>query len=202
MGVAGWRDNVQAGRVLVIFPFHDLARIPAAWAFDLKIKGRDKMSCQKESNINMWSLFDEAIEFPQNIAEKGVPENTLYEYVSSSLLNGYINHVNPIMAVMVARYGDENEIASYDANVKEFSAEPHCDLSLLRDDVLIAAESDNFYWFFWYDKDCSDCLIGRFSKAKCSKFDFIKSFEAMISDNECFKEEKTWKLNLTGWIKG
>jgi len=150
----------------------------------------------------MWDLFDESYDYPQNIAEDGIPEDTLYNYVSSTLLNGYINYVEPILAVMVERYGTEDEVSNYQTDIDIFNKIYHSNFSNLRDDVLIIAKTDSFYWFFWYDKDCSDCSIGRFTKNKCSEIDLIKYFKNMIKSHEYFTSGKMHTLKLQGWISG
>jgi len=126
----------------------------------------------------MWNLFDETVDYPIDCVEEGVPRNTLFCYISDSYLNGFINYVNNDKAVMIKRYREEG---AYSELISSFGEQYHSKLSILPDDVLIAGSSKNSYWFFWYDKDNSDCCIGQFDQMKCSKGQVIS-------------------LNLKGWI--
>lgn len=48
------------------------------------------------------------------------------------------------------------------------------DFDILRDDILILGETEDHYYFFWYDCDVSDCAIGRQRKDDITKKDAIK----------------------------
>lgn len=144
-------------------------------------------------------LFNENIDYPQNIAECGVPENTLYNYVPNSFLNGFINHVTPIRAIMVERYGDDEDREQNPLSIQQFNKQPHADLSELSDDVLILAETTNSYWLFWYDKDVSDCSIGRVNKTKNKRETVVRLFNEFIVSNELF-DGHHYEIVLNGWV--
>lgn len=148
--------------------------------------------------LNIWDLFETNEDYPQDVAERGVPENTLYSYISSTFLDGVINYVKPIKAVMIERY-DNNDNTEV---VAEFNKEHHSKLAALPDDVLIAAQTKNDYWFFWYDKDCSDCFIGRFNKGVCSEEEFIGHLNTLAGRMDGVLFGRSYELALSGWITG
>lgn len=146
-----------------------------------------------------WDLFEFEFDYPQSVAENGVPENTLYSYISNTYLAGFINYVDPIKAVMINRYrtdGYNHEEESTKINVRV-----HTDINTLQDDVLVAAQTENDYWFFWFDRDSSDCVIGRFNKSRCTKDKYISLFDKLTKKHGYFGGG-TWEINMTGWISG
>jgi len=80
------------------------------------------------------------------------------------------------------RYVDWRKInlVEWDAKAKEF----HPDYAGIDDDIMLLAESDNDYWFFWSDRDVSDCCIGRFNKSKITKEEIKKSLIEWITQHE------------------
>lgn len=48
--------------------------------------------------------FTESIEYPRNVAANPIPMNTLWSYISSTFLNGFINYVTIIDAQLLDRY--------------------------------------------------------------------------------------------------
>lgn len=131
---------------------------------------------------DFFDYFEYSEDYPKNIAERGVSENSYYCYISTTFLNGMINYVKPFWGCILERYEDwtEEKVDKYQEKLK---SQQHTDFSIIPDDVLILAESDNDYWFFWSDKDVSDSAIGRFSKDGIAKEDVISSLEQWISNN-------------------
>lgn len=123
--------------------------------------------------MSFFKLFKYNEEYPENIAERGAPQDTLYEYVSTTFLNGFINYVKIFFVCVIERYviWDENPdcFEAWNGVAKDF----HPDYSHIGDDVLILAESPNSFWFFWSDQDSSDCMIGRFAKEEVEYVRFI-----------------------------
>ena len=70
----------------------------------------------------------------------------------------------------------------------------------LNDDCLILAKIKDGYIYFWYDKDCSDCSIGKF-ETDDSESEVIVEFEKMIDESNHPKIEIPINL-FTGWISG
>jgi hypothetical protein len=48
--------------------------------------------------------FHEEVEYPNDIAENPLPLGRLLSYVSNTFLNGFINYVHPVEAVVLNRY--------------------------------------------------------------------------------------------------
>lgn len=142
---------------------------------------------------NFFDVFDETFQYPdREQLLNGVPMNTLFEYVSSTYLEGFINYVNIKSVILIQRYWDKDKDDTWDKFVKDSIKEAeksHTKYGDIGDDVLILAESDSSWWFFWNDKDCSDCEIGRIDKNKISLEDakkllikFIESYKKDQSD--------------------
>ncbi len=152
---------------------------------------------------SIYNFFDRHEEYPEGVAERGVPEDTLYAYISSTFLNGYINYVKCFYAVMIERYCDWGKDAKLsggeididdgekpidiEAVIATLKDDVHTDLSRCPDDVLVLGETDTCYWFFWFDHDVSDCQIGRFKKddirqdeVKASLVEFLKNARPVI----------------------
>lgn len=69
-------------------------------------------------NKKIFDYFDNHNEYPNNIADDPIPYGTLYSYVSSTFLNGFINYVKPIGCYVVNRYTEENtDISDRNVNV-------------------------------------------------------------------------------------
>lgn len=142
--------------------------------------------------------FTDTVDYPKEIALNILPMDTLWCYISSTFLDGFINYVKVHKAVLLNRYEDwdakldlsEHEIVSINSNatgggfkwenakgttknelfheLTKLDAVYHPKMKDLQDDVLILAkvgaiEDQNVWMLFWFDLDCSDCCIGRFS---------------------------------------
>jgi len=120
--------------------------------------------------MSFYNLFQHIEEYPDNIAEQGIPNNTLFEFVSSSFLNGFINYTEPFWGCVIERYKVWKDI---DMDMwKKYLFDPlppHAHLDYFDDDVLILSETANCFWFFWFDCDVSDCQIGRIDKSLITK---------------------------------
>lgn len=158
--------------------------------------------------MNFFDLFDDNEEYPENIAERGVPENILYEYVSSQFLSGLVNYVKPFWVCVLERYTcwKTVDLSQWDKKAAQF----HPDYAGIDDDILMLAETENNYWFFWSDRDVSDCCVGRIGKTKTTKEEMKRLLIEWITDHEHHKRpEKTESLvgNYhelvlpNGWIK-
>lgn len=129
---------------------------------------------------DFYDLFDDCIWYPENeLLLNGVLKNTCYQYVSYTYLNGLINYVEKYEAIMIERYEHWwDERKKY-----ETKYEFHTKFSNFPDDIIVFAESDNDYWFFWGDCDCSDCKIGRIDKSRVKDLkEFKELFIKYIED--------------------
>lgn len=158
-----------------------------------KSNGGVKMTNPKQKSF--YDLFEENVEYPQNIAETGVPNNTLFEFVSNTYLNGIVNYTNVFYAVMVDRYektSSERKQEIYEA----LQDMVHTNYSYADDDVVLLAETENCFWIFYYDGDVSDCEIGRVDKSLVSKEEFKQLYLASL-------HETYFELPLPrGWVRG
>ncbi len=153
------------------------------------------MSSQVESDrYDLWKLFA-VEEYPDDVAENALPQDTFYEYISSTFLNGLINYVK-IFATYLILNKDQGEKVSEEA-IEELRKSPHTHLGNFDVMVTVLAETEDSFWVFCYDPDVSDCGIGRCSKAKMSCDDFEALFLTSIYPSE--QEIKlSWKP--TGWV--
>lgn len=144
--------------------------------------------------------FNDHIEYPDPTSNENLlPIGVCYNYISSTFLNGWINYVNIIGAELISRYRAYSSNLEEMEKVKKYTFEemPHFDFSTcLSDDVLILARgkntdnsSNNQYWFFHYDKDTSDCSIGRF-ETNDSEQEVIELFKI-----------HAYKASAHGWSK-
>lgn len=105
----------------------------------------------------------------------GIPQNTIYEYVASSFLDGLVNYGSNHVGYLVARYGlrDEHDKQLavtedvYQAFANKSTVNPN--FKAVGDDWLIMYQTESSYFFLWYDQDCSDCIIERWGKESCSE---------------------------------
>lgn len=128
-------------------------------------------------------LSMDTYEYPSSQIEEfgGIPQNTLYDYVSESFLNGLVNYGSNHVGFLLARYGIKKSTgivgdgdpynpehylpvteAAYQEYADTASRQPH--FQATGDDWLIYYETETSYFHIWYDRDCSDCCIARFSK--------------------------------------
>jgi hypothetical protein len=158
-----------------------------------------------KKDIDFMELFDFCEEYPDNLSETGVPQDTLFEYVSNTFLNGLINYVEPFFVCVVERYKDWDEenidFKKWDKIASEFHTN-YIDI-MQDDDIILLAESKNSWWYFYSDGDVSDCEIGRISKEKITKKEFQLKLIKHIKYN-CFNDKENgryYELPLPkGWI--
>jgi hypothetical protein len=155
------------------------------------------------------ALFEDGADYPSNEAMvNGVPQNHLYQYVSSTYLNGFINYTPIFYAVMVKRYSADDVFVerypegSWDKCVKsvdKLTNQFHTNYGVLKDDVMLLGETEGSIWFYWFDKDSSDCCIGRLDKSQHTKERVKELFISYLQNK--------WEAYIelpkpTGWIKG
>jgi hypothetical protein len=163
-------------------------------------------------NINaIDALFDHSEEYPQNVAERGLEQNHIYHYISSSFLDGLVNYAGIKWGCMIERYGSSDPAKHTEFIVREkfnyteesmreviskVDSSIHLKLRDLPDNSVLLGETVNSYWFFYFDWDCSDCSIGRLEKSRFASFE---EFKYAIINNV---EGKYWELSnsFNGWI--
>ena len=126
------------------------------------------------------ALFESSVEYPshEELCELGVPQGTLFDYVASTYLDGFVNYLEPFTCYIILDY-DEQVDDDYLTELTREASSPrgyNTTLSNLEHDVIILGETANSFWFLWYDPDTSDCSIGRLNK-RMSRKDFEKLFD-------------------------
>ena len=127
----------------------------------------------------------------------GIPQNTRYNYVSESFLNGLVNYGDNHVGFLLARYGiavahaptdaskphgPEHYLPLTEAAYQEYAntASRHPHFQATGDDWLIYYETRTSYFHLWYDRDCSTCTIERFSKDDLRTACGIDTLESFI----------------------
>lgn len=136
----------------------------------------------------MFKYFFNHIEYPNIASEDEIlPDGVLYCYVPSVFLAGFVNYIKAKQIYLITRYRmhEENIKSAKEFNTK---AELYVDLNDVDDDVLILGRRGKYNWFFWVDKDSSDCKIGRFTTAT----DWWK----VVEDFENYANELSLKFSV------
>ena len=144
---------------------------------------------------DLWELFA-VEEYPDNVAKNALPQDTFYEYISSTFLNGLINYVK-IFATYLILDRDRSEKVSEEV-IEQSSKRVHTHLGSFGIMVTVLAETENSFWIFCYDPDVSDCGVGRCSKAEMSRDDFELLFLNSIHPSEQEVKKLPWKPK--GWV--
>jgi hypothetical protein len=105
---------------------------------------------------------DLVLDYPE-VGQLPFINGCLWSYVSSDLLDGFVNYGDIVCAVAMSRYNTPEENREALANYG-LDDPPHAVLAdLTGDDIaLLKYAGDENYWVFYYDGDVSDCIIGRF----------------------------------------
>lgn len=178
------------------------------------------------------NYFHSYIDYPKDIAINPLPINVLYNFVSVSFLNGFINYVKPIKAFVLCHYYKWNEPIDHTISIQNppnscywikkrcktkselyntliipgITFHVNCDIDF-QDDVVILAKTGSIdgkscYFIFYYDRDCSDCSIGRFVTLNHEN-EVIKDFNLHINSLDYIDKPQEIPLHyFQGWIKG
>ena len=79
------------------------------------------MECDNAEDF--WKLFSDSEDYPDNLAERGVPQDTLYAYVSNTFLDGLINYTKVFAIYVLAP--DYGVLSEYEDDIKEALNETH-----------------------------------------------------------------------------
>lgn len=161
--------------------------------------------------MDIHDYFDNIIDYPEDIAENTLPYGTLYQYVSYTFLNGFLNYVKPVSIFVLDRYLNEESVQWSDDDKEDFKTKKniikqilnneydsyHTKLDVFRDDIILLTEiSDNKYMYFRFDMDVSDCSIGRFETT--DDIEIINN--AIIKSLENITYTKLSTSFLKGWL--
>ena len=116
--------------------------------------------------------------------------NILYTYIPSYILDPLPKNMTFVKSYLLDRYRDEEGIDEDLINRYNDPKDKYqytLAYDLLPDDVvlLMYEEKSEFYWYFWFDKDCSDCACGRF-KTKDSLEKVIEIFDKKIQELQVY----------------
>lgn len=160
-------------------------------------------------DLDFWfRYFPEWIEFANPTTASLVP-GTCFSYVASTFLNGWINYVKIDRAYLVTRYAKhaENQKA-----LAAFHASPPFHVSFAAafpDDVHVLARDEvGRWWWFWYDKDCSDCCVGILDPRGDDEETVRHCFEAYVNEasgRDPDEDEPALAIDaskIRGWVSG
>lgn len=162
--------------------------------------------------MNFKKYFPSEFHFPNVAIGEILPLGHLWSYVSHTFLNGMINYVKIEKAFLTTYYMTHAE--NVEAVAKFIASKPyHTDFGFaLNDNVLILARSEPrdvyirpSWWFFRYDRDCSDCEIGRFETYDVDEVVMARfvAFAEECSQSKSYTSIIELPCELfTGWIKG
>jgi hypothetical protein len=148
--------------------------------------------------------YEEIYPFTQGPKEI-LPLGTLYNYVSSTFLNGIVNYSEPLKAFLMERYTKWDKVLdnglTKEQNFASCLKNNDVNLGSLKDDVVILSRAKNgIYTYFWFDCDVSDCFVGRF-ETEDPQDAVISLFDKLVNDYE--QDEKgTAKEIPVRWLKG
>ena len=57
----------------------------------------------------IWDYFHSTVDYPKNKVHFPIPYGTMWAYISSTYLNGFINYVRPISVFVLDRYTPKDE---------------------------------------------------------------------------------------------
>lgn len=168
------------------------------------------------------NLFSDGREYPQFFDEEEIlPMGMLYSYVGHSFLDGLVNHTvnqrwshDQQRAVLVNRYFDEADQRDLGMTKRQnldviMAKERHrTELHQLRDDVAILSCRNGIFWFYYYDCDVSDCMIGRFRSAMPFDEVYALMLTFIVEMNHVrnyspMDQEPYWELSsevIKGWV--
>jgi hypothetical protein len=158
----------------------------------VKSRGRlpiDSLPFEKmfASQKTIWDYFNLADASTKFLLHDPFPYGSWSVY-SSSFLNGTIGYVEPLAVYQLDRYtpdtskikifaslaegGQTEELVFSKAKLRELILEEaiyftNTNLSMFDDDIIILArvpnpEDETTYAFFWFDRDVSECIFGKF----------------------------------------
>jgi len=108
--------------------------------------------------MNLRDFVNNTEDGPTEKLLDGLEHGVFYQYVASSYLNGIVNYTTPIAGILLERYGvlDREKVRAVTERLD------HPSLEMLGDDVILLCSAGGDYYVFWFDRDVSDCCVGRF----------------------------------------
>ena len=149
---------------------------------------------------SFFELFDVQMQ-PKDVVEKGITQDTMVSYISTTFLNGYVNYLNIYKVIMIERY-EKLEQIQLETVKADLMVDYHTNYSKAPDDIILFGETNSSYWFLWSDKDVSDSSIARVSKTKVGKREnFFNLFIEYLNKDTTYISGNFIELHQpTGWI--
>lgn len=175
----------------------------------------------------IYDYFDNKISYPQDICDNILPYNIVWSEVPTTLLDGFINHVTPLVCFVLDSYvGIDEQIEENRAHVslkndrfnyyyfKGTKRElikginsgviqiTHTKFHLFGDDIVILSKiADKKYMFFWYHMS-GRCDIGRILTDR-SEAELIKSLKTWLHNMKSDDNIKGFhELKIENFIEG
>jgi len=109
--------------------------------------------------------FTECVDYPaeDQLCDDGVLDGVLYDYVSNTYLDGFINYLGKLTVFLLP----DNTQAVTDIGIQELEEVFKGYNTKLYDigyEILVLGETKKFFWILNYNPDNSDCAIGKFTK--------------------------------------
>lgn len=153
--------------------------------------------------------YTEQVDYPRALQGEILPWGVEWNYIGHLVLAGFSLYAKPISLFMLERYSvwdalpeqddyihnlkfgfdttKHTRIDTFNALVEDITSKDgdisYHDLNSLDDDFLMLGKINdcvNGYLTFWYDKDVSDCCIGRF-KTEDSEEEVIAEFNRYVN---------------------
>ena len=148
-------------------------------------------------------------EYPQPAIQSFLP-GTLFTYISTTFLNGWINYTGDVVrAYLIERYVEENDEPN-EVTLAQWHAQPpfHAELGKLGDDVLLLTKDEaGRWWLYWFDQDVSDSQIGILDTQDDLDATVIAAFDEYVLErqNRIKREGKALLIDpksIRGWVSG
>ena len=136
-------------------------------------------------------------EFPTSEEKLNPPDEFAWEYVSAQYLSGFVNYTEHVRVVGLIRYmREERSDDEASAELNKTLGEVHFNAGAYNDDIILLRSSENHWWGFYYDMDCSDCCIVKLRKDRHTIEDVLG---LILPANDHGRPVEN-KLRPQGWI--
>lgn len=157
----------------------------------------------------IFEYFEDRFLYPEpDLLLRGIHSGVLFDPVSVTYLNGFINYVDIVAAVLLHEYTNTaEEFAEQVADIEKQAAEqrpPHTDCRKY-DNMLILGKTNDKYVVFLSDNDVSDCAVGglaleTFNTVSEAIDALYKQADQFVADGSALNYSKIPKSFFRGWI--
>jgi bacillopeptidase F (M6 metalloprotease family) len=177
----------------------------------------------------MLKYFKETIMYPKQLSGEILPFGVLWEYVSSTFLNGVINQCKVIFAGLPIQVENGEEFETQTVVIQENFKKKwkkvtldnldeaiqlthelkmfHTSLDFFSNDLILVGLNKHTgvppdepeYTFFWFNRDTSNCSIGRF-RSSDSKEEIEKNVKRWVNSDEDLNYVEIGTEFISGWV--